>query len=635
MNKLKSFFQKIGVIRRNSFEEELDRCPSDVFMDYETLCLNQPQLNITGIWKKEKFYYIVCVGHGKDAYSLNGQDFEEWFRKHKVIASPTRISAYIPPDAKKIRILNEKEIADLAGTPRNLTFFYYDLLLSLPKSFPDFKLKDENGAITVYSNGGLSDKETAQFNEALQVMNIKLDLHFETIPLLGYSQRLLDTPLLLTPSKLLVNANSRIKEIWEEDEDFWLSNKYKLLEKNSTKKDLFSDKFIIAKSSCVVTDSNKPGNIRNYLSLYNIVYLRLPILEFQEQFFLDLRCTDKELISLCQRGRVKLIADQPIHRYENRVLNILSELESSDFILSRRLAAVNVIDIRKRLPFMFPTFDIDTKYEILHLLHKILKDHVPGDDLYKIFECLAIMWGNYFENIQRMGAYGMLNFGAYRFFDLMFRKAGKDYGVEFMDAEPGVNYAASLGSHCVPSNSFNNEPYVNVIANLYSGMPKNFVRGNQLLANTAVENILVVSNDIPVLDFAKSFNSGDIDRFHNLIYGLTKHIKDENELLSSIEQFNKEIRHYVNDSKSLGAADVRGFIIDGATAVSQTSIPFAGWFVERVTSLLNAAGRRNSAIRKVQDYLSGFVSDTKPDAVLVARMRDQLIKSYTKGKFGY
>ena len=46
---------------------------------------------------------------------------------------------------------------------------------------------------------------------------------------------------------------------------------------------------------------------------------------------------------------------------------------------------------------------------------------------------------------------------------------------------------------------------------------------------------LVINNDVPVVDFATSFRSGDINRFHKFIYGLTKHIKDENELSVSIE----------------------------------------------------------------------------------------------------
>ena len=114
-----------------------------------------------------------------------------------------------------------------------------------------------------------------------------------------------------------------------------------------------------------------------------------------------------------------------------------------------------------------------------------------------------------------------------------------------------------------------------------------------------------------------------------------KHIKDENELSVSIENFNKEIRHFVKDQKGVAAADVRGFVVDSATAASGTSIPVAGWFIERMMKMLNLVGSRNSSARKIKDYLEAYISDSKPDAVLVARMRNQLVHAYTKDKFGY
>jgi hypothetical protein len=638
MGFLNSFLKKIGVLKPtlSESETETEHCPSDVYMDYETICLSQPQLYIKGIWRKDKFYYIVCPGHRRDASTLNGEDFNHWFQQHKILASPTRISAFIPPGSKKIRILKGKEVADLAGIARNLTYFYYDLIFILPKNFPEFKLRDENGSVTVYSNKEFSKKEMIVFNQALSVLNIRFQLQFEEIDLSTYEQPIANhTPLIIAPSRLLKCSNPKIKEIAEEDEDFWMSNKYKLLDCSIRKNELFQQGFILSKSSCAVTDSNKPGNIRNYLSLYNTVYLRLPIVEHELIYFENLSATQKEIVQLCHLERVKLIADQPLHRYGPKVLHILSETTSSDYIMSRRLAAVNIADVRTRLPFMFPAFGIETKYEILHTLHQVLRNHIPGEDLHKVFECLAIMWGDYFESVQRIGAYGMLNFGAYRLLDLLFKQANKDYGVEFMDAEPAVNYAASLGAYCVTSNSYNNDGFINLMANLYSGVPKNFIRGNQILANTAIENILVINNELPVLEFAQSFKSGDIDRFHKLIYGLTKHNKNEQELLEAVGKFNLEIKHFVKDSKALGSADVRGFLIDAGSTATQTSVPFAGWFVERFLALMNKVGRRNSISRKIQDYLSAFVSDVTPDAVLVARMRSDLIKKFQEKKFGY
>lgn len=248
---------------------------------------------------------------------------------------------------------------------------------------------------------------------------------------------------------------------------------------------------------------------------------------------------------------------------------------------------------------------------------------------------MASVWGNYFEQVQRSGAYGLLNSGSHKFLDLLFKTMNKDYGVEFMDAELGVNYAAAIGANCISYNTYNNAPFMAVLANLYSGIPKDFLIGNQQSANTAIENILAISEDIPVVDFASNFQSGDINRFHQLIYGLTKHKKNEDELAEGIRRFNEEVRHYAGKQGNMSEFDLRGFLVDGATAAGGVSLPFSGWFIERVLHLIGKAGKRNATVRKIEDYLSAYNTVTIPDAVLVARMRDQLIKSYGQNKFGY
>lgn len=620
---------------RNRNKTGLERCPGEIFHDYETLCLHQPHLNVKGVYQKDKDYFIVCVGLGTKPLTIDGHDLNEWFSRHKIISSPTRLVSHIPPGSKRLRVLNQQEEAALTGIPRNLTFFYEDMVLTLPKTFPAFKVKNENGAVIIYSEQALTPEEINQFNEALRLLDVRISLSFQTLALNTYNQPILDAPLLLTHSSLLPFNDPAITRLWEEDEDFWMANKQKLVQQNVSKAGIFQQGYIQDRSSCIVTDSNKPDNIRNFLSLYQTIYLRLPIEMFHDDYFRHLDCTLEEVKQLCNSGRVKLIADQSLKRYAPVLVHAFTELKSSDIIFSRRLAAVTIADLRTRVPFLFPTFDIDTKYDILHLLHSRLTGQTSQENIYKLTECLASVWGNYFEQVQRSGAYGILNSGSHKFLDLLFRSLNKDYGVEFMDAELGVNYAAAIGANCISYNTYNNAPFMGMLANFYSGIPKDFIIGNQQTANTALDNILAISKDVPVIDFSNSFHSGDIDRFHNLIHGLTKHKKNEAELAEGIRRFNEEVKHYASTRDNLSEFDLRGFLVDGVTAGGGMSMPFSGWFIERLLHLLGKAGKRNTTVRKMEDYLAAYNSVTIPDAVLVARMREQLVKSYGQHKFGY
>ncbi|OQP58838.1 hypothetical protein A3860_39200 [Niastella vici] len=635
---MKSFFKqfllKISSTKHDT--QKLEKCPNSVYCDYQTICLQQPHLKIRGIWKLDGNYFIVCPGLRKESLTMDGELFSEWFQKNKILTSPTLISAYIPKRATQVRPLNQIEIADLAGSPRNLTFFYYDLLLNLPKLFPKFKLQDQNGLVTVITEKELSNTEIEQFKEVLTKLNERINIEFQVnASLEKFEQRLIEQPILLKPSKTIFSRHPELRRICEEDEDFWMSQKYQLLQSNPNSKDFMKDGWLNATSSCLVSEYAHPSDIRNYLTLYNTVFLRMPILEHHNSYMKSLGCTMDELLKLCHIGRIKLVLDQPLDRYSPEVWSALTMLNCNQFILSRRLAAVVVTDLRHRMPLLYPPFDIETKYELLHGLYTFLKNKPETQEVTSLIKILCLVWGDYFESIQRLGSHGLNQSGVFHILNYMFSKHNKDYGVEIMDTSPSVSYAAAFGANLISRNMYNDAPLAELIANMYSGIPKDFVPGNQLFSNTAVEEIMVISKDVPLTEFASSFHSGDIDRFRKMIYDLTKHIKNENELPELVQRFNNEVKAYAYYKDAKEAFDIRGFLIDSSTAVAQTSIPLAAYFIGRLVAVLNRIGARNKSIRQMLDYLDSIAASTVPDAVLVARMRRQLTENWSKSRFGY
>lgn len=614
----------------------LERCPNTVHADYETLCLQQPHLSIKGIWKLDGYYFIVCPGLRKSTLALNGEPLSQWFAKHKILSSPTRVSAFIPKGAEQIMPLTGEELADLAGSPRNLTFFYYDVLLNLPKTFPQFKLKDKEGVITVLTKLPLTELEITQFKTAVKRLNEEIQLRFEYREALeDVEMNLIQQPLLLKPARTSFSGDEALKRIWEEDEDFWMGMKNQLLASSSNRDTFLQTGWLTGSASCLVPEYAQPDNIRYYLTLYNCVYLRMPILEHHRSYLAALGCSEKELVELCSLGRIKLVLDQPLDRYHPSLVGVLLSLTPTQYILTRRLASVTVADLRRRIPLLFPTLDVETKYQFLHSAYKLLENKTTMTDSRAVLGMVGTLWDNYFERIQRMGTYGLVQTGAYHILNYFFAQHNRDYAVEIMDTAPGVNYAAAFGAHLISRNSYNDEPLAQLIANMYSGLPKNFVLGNQPLANTAVDGVLVISNEVPLLDFATSFHSGDIDRFRNIIYGFTKHVKSEEELHTSVQNFNKEVKHYAYYNEAKEVFDIRGFLVDGATAAADTSVPLAGWMIERLLALLSVAGTRSKSVRQMRDYLEGVSAGTIPEAVLVARMRSNLVESWKKKKFSY
>jgi len=614
---------------------------SYVYQDYVNLSLSQPQLNIQGLFKSGRFYYIVCEGLTKDTLALNGQNMESWFRDYSTLGGSTRLAATIPANSEKVKTLTLADEANLGINARNQTYLYNDLVTYLPKDFPIFKISDENtGHVFINTLEALTPGYIEQLKECLR--NLK---ESELIPRLVFRVNNIDTvksamledPILLQPTRSIFNKlDSSIKSIQEEDEDFWITNKTKLLNSSIDKKSILSPVWLTEQSSCLVSEYVAPEDIRNYLTLYNKVYLRMPINEHHETYIQGIGCTEKELKDLCSLGRVKLLFDQPLHRYHPNLHKTLLEIPKDAYLQSRKLASLNVLDLRKRVPFAFPTLDIDTKHELLHDLNKILsKSPVERNMKNAILEFLNAMWGNYFEAIERMGALGLARFGTYHFTNFIFEKANIDRSVELLDTEPGVNYAATLGANLITRRSVNDDALATLIANIYSGVPKDFIPGKQYESNTALNEILLVNSDIPVVELALAFQSNDIDRLRKALYWLTRHTKNNEELLSSVESFNDEVRHLVKKQEAISKLDITGFLLDGGTSLVGNSLPFVGWFAGLAVKGLRSYGAKKKTVSIVSDYLAAQSAGTIPDAVLIARMREDLMRSYKKSKYGY
>jgi len=106
---------------------------------YERLLLLQPHIQVTGLWKKDNWFYAVCPGLSADLKAADGSPLVEWFdRSGRAAGSPIRLEARQPQGATRVPERTLDEVATLVGYPLTVRDMYAQLALLLPKTFPDF-----------------------------------------------------------------------------------------------------------------------------------------------------------------------------------------------------------------------------------------------------------------------------------------------------------------------------------------------------------------------------------------------------------------------------------------------------------------------------------------------------------------
>lgn len=497
--------------------------PDTHVTNYNYLILHQYHLKIDGLWRLNNHYFILCPDLDESTQTIDGSNLNKWFRDHSILGTPTQLVNSVPENAERIPTFTKDDVSFFAGSPRNFTFFLNDLLANLPKNFPEFRLQDNNtGTLKFLTEKPLNRDQDLILSDAIEKMRTAIRIETDISDNLeDINQPLLKEEMVFRHNKTFKGlAGTKAKEVWEQDEDFWNDKRAKLLSSSVKKSEFFPEDFSIKESSCIISDSLTPPNIRNFLTLYRVVYLNLPILQFHDQYWKSLGISEEELLRLIDMKRVKLLLTQPLHRYHPRILDILSETDEGSYLLPRRLASITISDLRNRNPLLFPTFDDEIKYELLHQLHhKDVFSNLPKGLDKTILSSLTGMWGNYFEEVHRTGTHALRNYSSYHFLDAIFKSKGKDYGFELMDTIPSVDFAAALQANVIPKywESYNDEKIMMIIANLYSGVPNNIIPKNFPYSNASINKVLVIDKDVPVIDLAQSFAHHDIDRFRNKI----------------------------------------------------------------------------------------------------------------------
>jgi hypothetical protein len=352
-------------------------------------------------------------------------------------------------------------------------------------------------------------------------------------------------------------------EFLERDEALWFDNIGKIYENRFTKSDLyFLDEL---KYACYVDLSSfKNIDIRNFLFLYQTVYLSPPIEKDFIQWLHENRITEEEFAELIRRDRIKLVLSQPIFRYyEHGFFSILYQINPTAIITRRALAALQQIDLVEMADnYLFN--DAATLKE-LKVFCEALGEHLPVDPkrYYELLTWPLKAKRASFVSLHQGGIMTMGAIGVNTVLDkLIGDKIGKDVSFEFTMNGANTHLAHALNATYFPylkETGYSDAFYANVTGDFL-----NFIR------NTTKDNIhqlsevqnqpgqrIPVINPIEVIeidDYASILELDDIltaaNAFPKSQY-LMNYLAslDPERRATTIQWYNKKIKELLNKKK--------------------------------------------------------------------------------------
>jgi hypothetical protein len=152
----------------------------------------------------------------------------------------------------------------------------------------------------------------------------------------------------------------------------------------------------------------------------------------------------------------------------------------------------------------------------------------------------------------------------------------------------------------------------------------------------ALDGLLAIDNDAPIVPFAKEIAAGDIERLQKRVDSITRWNLDSDYLNEAIASFNAEVLRYERRQDRLRTLNIAGMSAGLATAVVlasdaalRTTVgPFASLGAGLASLLFTLAREELSAksthIASAIDFANGRLAGVSADAVLVARMRKEV-----------
>jgi len=619
---------------------------------YERLLLSQPHTELTGLWKLNGNFYAVCPTLEESALTIDGKSLQDWFHYEcRAITSPIRFVATPPVGAEPVALRNREQMIMLSGSPRTNREVLSDLSLALPREFPNFAVDDLNGGVvSIKFPCPLTNEEQTELMRVYEELGLPKPMRIEVVPELEpqnlafrfdrAANQGIDLDLL--PSRRLPKDIARhVKFVVEDDEDFWATNRLSILGSASLEhpREALTKEYVRSGAGCLVNASVFPReDIRNYLCLYDTVHLVLPLVDFQVEALDALGMTQDELVELVCLGRVRLLLPQAVDRYDSRLLAQVTEASPHGVLLSRRLAAATIIDMRRRSPLLYPLLSVSERRLVLEQLAQVINNQ-GGSWIYRsvVLNFLIDSWSSFERAIHNQGAMGTAFHGIPDLVGRLVQSVrGQDRSLEIWAAGGDVEWASALNAHLVPvaGTHYSAESASDLVAGAL-GLISTKARPPILNASApyAIHSLLGISNDMPLLPFAREFGRGNITGLRKLIFRLLSENVDPDTLQKALDDFNAEVRECERRPDRL-----RVFEITSLASIAIRLADQEGAFWESLGKCLDLVFLPVLLLRMVDDKhlaehpgigaflncLKGRLARRSPETVLVCRARKHI-----------
>ncbi len=605
-------------------------------MSYETFLLGQYQINCQGLYFASGRYFIYCPEVTPDTEALNGENIHHWFQMNRLMSASIIIVNQIPEDAVKIDDQLSSSVPIDSGYLVTNSDLEYEIDLLIPKIFPDYKLVNSSPMALVFKEE-VTDEGIAELRNIFKEAKFPVSLDFRSdLSMKDQSEkpRLNFFQTILTYRQAKSTLSTELLAAWEEDEDKWLQVRNQVITLNPGEKKFKPSSLASDQLRCLIDcSSGVPDNIRNYLTMYEQVCIVAPTKEKQESALQSLGVSEKELTELIRLNKVQLLFPRSIEQYDSRFLQLVFETNNNNIHLARTITTMTIMEMRSRNPFLFPAIPSEEKQVLLHAVDASIAKTTSDVELKKIIRNTISETGNawvrYPNWLNQLDSSMLSHFGTSNLIRLMLEfHTKKDFKGVFDLCTPPVEWAAATGSILIPTTvgEYDTEPISSLIANVYSGTPSSdWVLQGRSHVNFAAENILTISQYLPVLELATAFNGTEISRFRNLIFDLANNQPVKENLMETIEAYNHFVKQFEKNKDNWATWNIKGFIL-GLIGKGITGVPLPSWLLGHVLKHTMKFGGKDPRVAKALDTIEASLQGGLPEAVLISKMRDKVKK---------
>ncbi|WP_139834882.1 hypothetical protein [Pseudomonas sp. B15(2017)] len=585
---------------------------------YERLILQKHTIFFDGLWEFEGRYYVLIGERSKDMPDQEFAGLVSWFDEScRIIGTPVKIVKKLPDGSVSVPERTVSQLSQHHGVPFTAPEFNGLLKTILSKGFPRFGVCCENGGVKFVVESALTSDQLAEVDIALA--NLGLDVEAEVVvDAISCNEEAVDVAFAKGTKKAPPEI---VRLAFEEDEDFWVDNKFSLFAEGNIDRHYFLSSSPSAEESCCLVNCTAvvPGNLRGYLTLYKMVWIVMPLAELSEAAFKGFNASENELLELAARGRIGFVLPGGLPFYPVGFLAELLAVAPRSIIFSKRLAAASVAESRRRNPLIFPSLNNVERRTVLDLLST--SEFGGTNELAQMFvQHFSEVWPSLEYSFSELGAMAMMRNGLSK---VATGVAEKYHAVKLPPvmqmSMASVEWAAALGAVYSPIKSpgFDEGPLAEFCGSIITGVKQDSIVKPVGDMGTLVEGLLCLDNNAPILEVSDVFDGSDMPALQRLVQEKLVSGMDVSEYIAAL---NDKVKRFERNQEKVRRLDLVG-MAGGFAAVASASgiasyVPITAWILQKVFM------QSDSFVHgPVLDWIRAKAYMTTQDVVLVSRLR--------------